>query len=72
MSEIDFIEWFKIKIAKKVYDCYYPVYSNKEDLKSDELTYEELLEFIEHEDEAVNNSCKATDKILREFSVEEL
>ena len=41
-------EWFKIKIAKKVYDCYYPVYSNEENLKSDELTYEELLEFIEH------------------------
>lgn len=72
MSEIDFIEWFKIKIAKKVYDCYYPVYSNEENLKSDELTYEELLEFIEHEDEAVNGSCKVTDKILREFSVTEI
>ena len=33
---------------------------------------EELLEFIEHEDEAVNNSCKVTDKILREFSVTEI
>lgn len=72
MSEIDFIEWFKIKIAKKVYDCYYPVYSNVKEKNSDKLTYEELLEFIEHEDDAVNDSCKATDKILREFSVTEI
>ena len=72
MSEIDFIEWFKIKIAKKVYDYYYPVYSNVEGKNSDKLTYEELLKFIEHEDNAANDGWANIDKVLREFSVEEL
>ena len=72
MSEIDFIEWFKIKIAKKVYDYYYPVYSNVEEKNSDKLTYEELLKFIEHEDDAVNDGWANIENVLREFSVTEI
>lgn len=72
MSEIDFIEWFKIKIAKKVYDYYYSVYSNVEEKNSDKLTYEELLKFIEHEDDAVNDGWANIEKVLREFSVTEI
>lgn len=67
MSEIDFIRWFKIKIAKKVYDYYYPVYSDVEKKNSDNLTYEELMKFIGYNDAA--DSWKDNEKILREFSV---
>lgn len=70
MTEVDFINWFKIKIAKEIYDYYYPIYSNEEKLKSDNLTYEELEAFIENEQENTKNNLRATDNILREFSVE--